>query len=135
MKEELRTTASLLPLFLSNAMFKVLSLAISIALLRHWSFLVTFFLPVAVISRIAQKWQYLTAAGPNHLINLLLCHHNWVKTDKERMKNCVFNNIFWIAMHTLVLTSLVVLANWILTSTCWSLPLPDVEAPEGKRTG
>ena len=28
------------------------------------------------------------------------------------MENCVFNNIIWICMHTLVLTGLVIFANW-----------------------
>ena len=43
-KEELKKTALLLPLFLSNTTFKILSMAISLALLRHWAFLVSFFL-------------------------------------------------------------------------------------------
>ena len=41
-KEELKKTALLLPLFLSNTTCKILSLAISLALLRHWGVLVSF---------------------------------------------------------------------------------------------
>ena len=41
-KEEVKKTAFLLPLFLSNTTFKILSLAISLALLRHWGVLVSF---------------------------------------------------------------------------------------------
>ena len=37
--EELKTTATLLPLFLSNTAFKVVSFAITAALLRHWALL------------------------------------------------------------------------------------------------
>ena len=35
-----------------------------------------------------------------------------MKTKKQRMTNCVFNNLVWICTHTIVLTELVVTANY-----------------------
>merc|ERR1711973_416906 len=34
-----------------------------------------------------------------------------IKTEKQRMTNCVFNNLVWICTHIIVLTGLVVAAN------------------------
>ena len=112
--EEVKTTALLLPLFLSNGVFKIYSLAISLALLRHWA-LISFVLSFVVWGCIQcrSEWRHLAgdAGALNHFSRLEMVYHIDVKTDKQRMENCAFNNIFWIFVHTLVLTGLVILAN------------------------
>ena len=111
-KEELKKTAFLLPLFLSNTTFKILSLAISLALLRHWAFLVSFFLPFLFICCVICKWPHLDPFWGAHLTKLKFVYNNAVlKTEKQRMTNYVFNNLVWICTHTIVLTGLVVAAN------------------------
>ena len=111
-KDEVKTTASLLLLFLSNGVFKIFSLAISLALLRHWGFLVSFGFPVAFLGCIGcSKWRHLRAGCFGHLTQLHF-QIGFIKTDKQRLENCVFNNIVWISVHTLVLTGMVIFANW-----------------------
>ena len=111
-KEELKKTASLLPLFLSNTTFKILSLAISLALLRHWGVLVSFLLPIIFIVCVGSKWGHLSGGVQDHLTNLVMIYGvDVIKTEKQRMTNCVFNNLVWICTHIIVLTGLVVAAN------------------------
>ena len=111
-KEELKKSAFLLPLFLSNTSFKILSLAISLALLRHWAFLVSFLLPIIFIGCVGSKWGHLYGGAQDHLTNLVMIYNRiWIKTMKQRMTNCVFNYIVWICTHAIVLTALVVAAN------------------------
>ena len=110
--EELKKTAVLLPLFLSNTTFKILSLAISLALLRQWAFFVSFLLPMILSGcDCVEKWYYLRAGRPNHITKVVMIHHHSIKTKKQRMTNCIFNNLVWICVHTSVLTGLVVAAN------------------------
>ena len=112
-KEELKKSAFLLPLFLSNTTFKILSLAISLALLRHWAFLVSFLLPIIFIMCVGSKSRHLRFGFPNHLTKLIMIYSDdWIKTEIQRMYNCVFNNLVWICTHTIVLTGLVVAANY-----------------------
>ena len=96
-KEEVKKTAFLLPLFLSNTTFKILSLAISLALLRHWGVLVSFLLPIIFICCVGCKWEHLYRGVQDHLTNLVKSYGvDVIKTEKQRMTNCVFNNLVWI---------------------------------------
>ena len=36
----------------------------------------------------------------------------WIKDEKQRMYNYVFNNLVWICTHTIVLTGLIIAANY-----------------------
>ena len=110
-KEEAKTTVSLLLLFLSNGEFKVLSLAIRLALLRHWGFLVSFVFPMVALHCLSctTNWNHFAVSCWNHLTRLSIARFTG---EKQRMENCVFNNVLWIFVHTLVLTGLVVAANW-----------------------
>ena len=113
-KEELKTTVSLLPLFLSNTTFKILSLAISLAFLRQWAFLVSFIFPLAVTECFGCRryWNHLVPGNFNHLTKLLTVEFpGKIDTVKQKIEKCVFNNILWISVHTLVLTGLVFFAN------------------------
>ena len=106
-KEELKKTAFLLPLFLSNTTFKILSLAISLALLRHWAFLVSYLLPIIFIWCVGFKWEHLDADWQSHMTKLVMIYNNdWIKTEKQRMTNCVFNNLVWICTRVAELGSL-----------------------------
>ena len=97
--------------FLSNTTFKILSVAISFALLRLWGVLVSFLLPLFFILCVASKWRYLAAGAPNHTSRLGMFNHPWINTEKQRMTNCAFNNLVLMCTHTIVLTGLVVSAN------------------------
>ena len=112
-KEELKATESLLLVFLSNGAFKILSLAIIIALLKYWGLTLILVFSVAVQRCVfcRTEWKHLRGAE-NHLTRLVMVYdEDLLKTDKHRMANCVFNNIFWICVHTLVLTGLIITAN------------------------
>ena len=90
LKEELKATATLLPLFLSSATFKLLSFAIIFTCLRDcW------------ILEVLGPWT-LFAAGSTLRLEA---------TKRENMESCVFIEIIMEISHLIVLTSLVGAAN------------------------
>ena len=122
LKDELRATATLLPLFLSNGAFKVLSLAITTACLRYIGIAVVLF---NVFILFGFPWfnipQKTATCCPKRLriqdgdIDLTSFQLNEdsgdLKTRREKMENCVNTNFHWAISHFIVLTCLVIAAN------------------------
>ena len=119
-KAELKATIYLVPLFLTNCAFKVLSLAITAAEMKGYSFLVfpvviaLLHLPDFCRCRCScfscyplEKRKYLTMGTPKHMIKLLVIKQGR-RTTKESLINFFYNNIFWLIIHSslLLLTSL-----------------------------
>ena len=111
-KAELKATIYLIPLFLTNSAFKVLSLAITAAEMKWYSFLV-FPGVIALLhlpdlcqwrSSCCSCWQrkYLTMGTPKHMIKLLVIKQGR-KTTKGSLANFFYNNIFWLIIHSSLL--------------------------------
>ena len=120
-KAELKATIYLVPLFLTNCAFKVLSLALTAAEMGWYSFFV-FPLVIALLhlpdlcrcccSRSCsccprEQLKYLTMGTPKHMVKLLVIKQGR-RTNKDSMINFFYNNIFWLIIHSslLLLTSL-----------------------------
>ena len=120
LKDELRATATLLPLFLSNGVFKVLSLAIMTACLRYIGIAVVLFNVILFgfpLLNIPQKKgtccpkRLRLQDGDIDLTSLQLKEDGDAKTRREKMENCVNTNFHWAISHFIVLTCLVSAAN------------------------
>jgi len=111
LKEELKSTIILIPLFLSNCVFKVLSFATIAAML--W-FLALIIFPVAIVLLhlpnilaccCCLRIGYLTLGSPKHMVKLLVIR-NGGRTTKQSMKNFLYNNIFWFIFYVIMLSLL-----------------------------
>ena len=111
LKEELVATLKLIPLFLTNCTFKVLSLAITAWTL--WVFSLTLFPITLVLLHLPDlfgccsccccyRFKYLTLGTPKHMIKLYLIQEG-TKTTKQTMRNFLYNNIFWMVNHSIYL--------------------------------
>ena len=105
-------TIKLIPLFLTNCIFKVLSLAITARVLGLY-FLAIFPLTLALLHLpdifgcssccCCYRFKYLTLGTPKHMIKLYLIQKG-TKTTKQTMRNFLYNNIFWIVNHSIYLS-------------------------------
>ena len=122
LKDELIGTMTLLPLFFTNGLFKVLSQAVIIACLRYISIPVilfnafTFGFPLVNIPQRKVtccpkrfRWQ----DGDIDCTSLQLKEDG---TEREKLENCVNTNFHWAISHLIVLTSIVAAANVSLDS-------------------
>ena len=121
-KDELKATIILIPLFLSNGVFKVLSWAISWATFAnfpvvlssdnyiYYFFSFTFFLAILLLHlpnlcNCCCKIGYLTMGSPKHMIKLLVIQRGG-RTTKQSMNNFLYNNICWFIYYTTLLVLL-----------------------------
>ena len=118
LEDELKATLGLLPLFLSNIVFKLLSLAVTITCLRGWSIpLCASVLSVHTIIRPLQGRRKCYGLKPvvedEPLLHVTTLQLKGVSTatKKEKVESCLRFNIFWGVCHFIVLTSLVVALN------------------------
>merc|ERR1712037_940511 len=111
LKEELKATIILIPLFLSNCVFKVVSFATLAAML--WMVALIIF-PVAIVllhlpNIIAccccLKIGYLTLGSPKHMIKLMVIQKGG-RTTRQSMKNFLYNNICWFIFYAIMLSLL-----------------------------
>ena len=121
---ELKATIYLIPLFLTNCAFKVLSLAIIAADMKEYYILIVFpcvmtllHLPdLPLFSREPAKRicgyprenkKFLTMGSPKHMIRLLVIKQG-NRITKNSMINFLYNNKFWFVVHSslLLITSL-----------------------------
>ena len=120
LKEELKATANLLPLFLSNGVFKVLSVAITITCLRYIGIAV--FLGQMVIFSFSgfNFLRHKASCCPKRLTVLdggdpdmtsLRLKEDGRATKRQNLESCVFTNLTWGIFHLVVLTSIVSAAN------------------------
>ena len=113
-KEELKITITLLPLFLSNMVFKIMSLGLSYALLRWWGFVASALLPLLIVpcTLLTAGRKHLGAGNLTHVTGLIMVDRpDLIKTRRESMRNYLFNTIVLVTVHTIVLTGLVFTAN------------------------
>ena len=107
MKEELKATIILTPLFLSNGVFKVFSWATLAALssnLLSWTFsLAVALLHLPNLFNRCCKIGYLTIGSPKHMIKLLVIQSGG-RTTKQSMNNFLYNNICWFIYYTTLLS-------------------------------
>jgi len=120
LKDELKATASLLPLFLSNGVFKVLSLAIIATCLRYvpfFLFLVVKYGPMGLkilwgkIACSPMRFISEDLEPTNVHFTTLRLREDSGATKRQRMESCVLNNFAWGIFHFVVLTCLVKTAN------------------------
>ena len=123
LKDELKSTATLLPLFFTNAVFKLLSLAITVTCLRKIA-LVPFFV-VAVGFNALNILRRRASCCPERLENLAgeeLGEYRYTTlqlkgdsraTKRQKIESCLLHNIIF---HVIILTSLVAAANRDLNS-------------------
>ena len=126
LKDELKSTATLLPLFFTNAVFKLLSLAITVTCLRKIA-LVPFFV-VAVGFNALNILRRRASCCPERLKNLAgeelgEYHYTTLQlkgdsraTKRQKIESCLLHNIMWGIFHVIILTSLVAAANSDLNS-------------------
>ena len=126
LKDELKATASLSLLFLSNGVFKLLSLAIIITCLRMIALVTLFavFIGFTVLQRRAgcypKRFKDLAGvSGGGELGD----HHTTLQvkgdsraTKRQKMESCLFYNIILGICHVIILTSVVTVANSDLDS-------------------
>ena len=117
LKEELKATATLLPLFLSNATFKVLSWAITFTCLRNIASAVFDLVTLAILG--LYVLQKKTSCCPKKIM-IILEDHSFTSlrlvvdsklTKRQNMESCVSKEIIWGTCHLIILTSLVGAAN------------------------
>ena len=120
LKDELKATASLLPLFLSHGVAKLLSLAIIITCLRKIA-MVPFF--VVAIGYVLRRKASCCAKRCKDPAGEEFCEYHYTTmkgdcraTKRQKMESCLLNNIFWGIFHVIILTSLVTVANSNLDS-------------------
>ena len=122
LKDELKATASLLPLFLSHGVAKLLSLAIIITCLRKIA-MVPFF--VVAIGYVLRRKASCCAKRCKDPAGEHFCEYHYTTlqvkgdcrvTKRRKMESCLLNNIFWGIFHVIILTSLVTVANSNLDS-------------------
>ena len=107
LKAELKSTIILIPLFLSNCVFKILSCGTVAAQFRANTFLI---FPLAIgllhlpnILACCCKIGFLTLGSPKHMIKLLVIQKEG-RTTKQSMTNFLYNNTFWFIFYTLLLS-------------------------------
>ena len=123
LKDELKATASLSLLFLSNGAFKLLSLAIMFTCLRKIAMFPSFVIPIGflVLRRRAgcfpKRFKHLAGEefGEYHLTTLQVKGDSRA-TKRQKMERCLFYNIIFGTCHVIILTSLVTVANSDLDS-------------------
>ena len=114
LKDELKATATLLPLFLSNGVFKVLSVAITLTCLRYIGIAVVLcqlaifgFSGFDVLRRKARccpkRFAFLGDSDLD-LTSLRL-------TKRQKLESCAHTNLTWAIFHSVVLTCIVSAAN------------------------
>jgi len=115
MKEELKATIKLIPLFLSNCVFKVLSFVTSVIGFRG---IASFLYPVALVLLYLPNLLscccrlpigYLTMGSPKHMVKLLVIQKGG-RTTKQSMNNLLYNNIFWFLLWCTILLPLQIAA-------------------------
>ena len=122
LKDELKATATLLPLFLSNGVFKVLSLAITVTCLRSISFAVLLCQSVilAIGSASCNVLQQKTPCWRRFLdgvwdydfqLTSLQLKKDGRATKRQNLTTCVYQNLTWGVCHLVVLTCIVGAAN------------------------
>ena len=122
LKEKLKATATLLPLFLSNATFKVLSWAITFTCLRyiaycilHIAVLVLVTLGILGLYALQKKARFCPKKTKNtlqgHSYTSLRLEVDSKLTKRQNMEICVSKEIIWGIYHLIILTSLVGAAN------------------------
>ena len=110
LKDELKATIILIPLFLSNCVFKVVSFATLAAMLWYVTFsiyavaIVLLHLPNILACCCGLKISYLTLGSPEHMVKLLVIWNEW-KTTKKSMTNFLYNNICWLIFYTILLSA------------------------------
>ena len=116
--EELKAAATLLPLFLSNAMFKVLSLAITFTCLRYIAFAVVSLVVFGALwLHAVQKKasccpkRFILLIHGDHRITSLRLEADRKATNRQNTESCVCHDIIWGISYLIVLTSLVGAAN------------------------
>ena len=107
MKAEVKATLMLIPLFLSNCVFKILSCGTVAAHFRADSLLI-YSLAIGLlhlpnILACCCKIGFLTMGSPKHMIKLLVIQKEG-RTTKQSMTNFFFNNIFWFIFYTILLS-------------------------------
>ena len=125
--DKIPKAAVLLPMFLTNNIFKLGCIAVACNLLRYWAILV---LPVTFCTRgwilgyisRRQGKRFLGVASLNHAYSLLISRIGLVRrvthylTPKETMDNLLYNNIAWLVIYSSMLTTIVTMAtiqNWV----------------------
>ena len=109
LKEELKSTIILIPLFLSNCVFKVVSFATLAAMLWFVTFfiyavaIVLLHLPNILSCCCGLKIGYLTLGSPKHMIKLLVIR-NGGRTTRQSLKNFLYNNVCWFIFYTIMLS-------------------------------
>ena len=119
LEDEVKATLGLLPLFLTNGAFKLLSLAVIITCLRGWSFPL-YFSVLSVDFAIRQFLNKRNCYGLKPVVeDEPLLHMTTLQlkgvstaTKKDKVESCLRFNIYWGVCHFIVLTSLVVALNF-----------------------
>ena len=140
LEDEVKATLGLLPLFLSNAVFKLLSLAVTITCLRGWWFPIFFIvLPIFDVFGLFLKqlhcYKLRRARGdPSALCHLTTLHLRGASTAtiKQKIESCLHNNLIVGIFHLLVVTGVVIAAN--VDQDCLNYNPWDFSGPGSKST-
>ena len=122
LKDELTGTMTLLPLFFTNGLFKVLSQAVIIACLRYISIPVILFNAFTFGFPLVNIPQRKVTCCPKRFrwqdgdIDCTSLQFKEDGTEREKLENCVNTNFHWAISHLIVLTSIVAAANVSLDS-------------------
>ena len=113
LKEELKATIKLIPLFLSNCVFKVLSFATSVGSMEDPINLNAFLifpvaigllhLPNLISCCCCVPIGYLTMGSPKHMVKLLVIRKGG-RTTRQSMNNLVYNNIWWFVFYDILIS-------------------------------
>ena len=117
--DKIKRAAPLFPMFLTNIVFKLGSIAVVAAVFRYWAILalVVSYVLALLIAKCAFKVRIRKAyvGGCPHAVNLLL----WVNpgcigieiSKKESMDNLLTNNIAWFCIHPILLSICAILTT------------------------
>ena len=117
--DQVRHTLPLLPMFLSNTIFKLGSIAIVASLLRYWTLAVFLGIPLMVSAILACTDKDYLMHGC-HALGLVKIYRrtNWSQqrseplTEKQSIENLVFHNLLWLSINTATLFSIGITANY-----------------------
>ena len=123
---ELRSTLSLVPLFLSNTFFKLGSIAVAASLLRYWALLIYPGLAIFLwATAVCSNKRNLISGNFHAMLGLVQVHRvtdrnmkdMWLLTEQQSMTNLIFSNILWLVINTLTVSSLVIANNMKVLQT------------------
>ena len=120
MKKEQKATIKLIPLFLSNSVFKVLSFATMAATITGfnveswlnpgWNLsyiypaaIALLHLPSLISCCRCFSIGYLTLGSPKHMVKLLVIRKGG-RVTKQSMHNLLYNNVWWFVFNTILLS-------------------------------